>query len=387
MSLGNHEADLPVDVLKARLDELAQRGRIVVLNTNVNGLRRRSRELDVVRSSCGRIRVGLLGMLSDESGMFRDGTFRGMKITKVKESYDAMAGKVATTKSADCLVPLTHQSLNADVDFAKWMLNDRSTDGTKRKRLSAGVILGGHEHVKIHEHVHGSQGHGDTVQIVKSGQDSERAAVIDLLFNASNKTLETVNVHFEELDERYDPCPITNIIVSKHLLALEQLQDFVLFDTTAMLSEYFTNPTTGERIPLSSEYTRYEQTTVGGFFCTAIKSELGVDVCVINGAPIKASTRYSNGTMSYDDLRNELPFPLKMIIVEMTCKQLREAITYSRENIEKGKTATTLEDGRIERRGYLQTDFDWEKSESSSTGDQDDDKILTVALPRNLLKG
>jgi len=44
---------------------------------------------------------------------------------------------------------------------------------------------------------------------------------------------------------------------------------------------------TGIGVPLSSERTRYHQTTVGALFCHAAKAELGAEVGVVNGAPIK----------------------------------------------------------------------------------------------------
>ena len=100
--LGNHEADIPLAVLKERLDDLAKGKRIVVLNSNVRGLGRHSRELDIIRSSCGQIKVGLLGLLSDEDGMFRDGTFKGLQIDDVKKKYEEMLEKVHTTMAADC---------------------------------------------------------------------------------------------------------------------------------------------------------------------------------------------------------------------------------------------------------------------------------------------
>ena len=399
VSLGNHEADLPLNVIKDRLGELSQRGRITVLNSNVSGLGRHSNEMDVVKSSCGRIKVGLLGLLSDEHGMFRDGTFRGLAIENLQQKYEMMMEKVDMMgNNVDCLVPLTHQSLYADKELAKCMLQIQSRVEKQKtnKGLTGGVILGGHEHVKIHEFVsseseeHPNGSTGSEVQIVKSGQDSEHAAVIDLHFNASSRTLEKATVHFEELDESYQPCPIANAIVNRHLAALDQLEDLTVFDKNSIACSSFVDPKTNEELPLSSRLTRYEQTTVGGAFCTAVKSELGADVCIINGAPIKGSKLYTDGTMSYDDLRKELPFPLKIIVVEMTHKQLREAIEHSRTNVEKGKSAHMMEDGRIERRGYLQTDFDyWRKSSTVEDGNEyyDDDQILSVALPRNLIKG
>jgi len=379
-SLGNHEADLKLSVLKERLGELRRRGRIVVLNSNVSGMGRHSRELDIVSSSCGRINVGLLGLLSDEAGMFRDGTFRGLQISDVKKKYQMMMEKIRMMKIADCLVPLTHQSLSADTHLAKWMLELQTED-----QPSGGVILGGHEHIKIHELL--SQSNGGSVQIVKTGYNCERAAIVDLKFNSSTRILENTEVHFVELDEHFKPCQVVKSIVEKHLSALDHMQNFTVFDKKTMLSGHFVDPLTSENLPLSSKFARYEQTTVGAFFCTAIQLELGVDCCIINGAPIKASKVYANGTMSYDDLRNELPFPLKMIVVDMTRKELREAIEYSRSNVEKGKSSVVMEDGRTERRGYLQTDFDYWRHSSMVKDHSNDNQVLSVALPRNLLKG
>jgi len=391
--LGNHEADLPLEVVKERFNDLSRRGQITVLNSNVRGLGRHTREMDIVTSNCGRVRVGLVGLLSDECGMFRDGTFRGLTIENVKEKYEMMREKyVDMMGSVDCLVPLTHQSLSADVDLAEWMEELQSPRGTaegkQQQPARGGVILGGHEHVKIHSVE-------SKVQIVKTGQNCDRAAIVDLQFHPYTRSLENIHVHFEELDDelRHPPCPIVNSVVNKHLSALDELQDFTVFDKATMLSEYFVDPVTGEDLPFSSERTRYEQTTVGAFLCTAIQSELGTDHCIINGAPIKGDATYPNGTVSYDELRKELPFPLKMTVVEMTRKQLRDAIDYSRTNVEKGKSSAVLEgDGRIERRGYLQVDFGYWRSSASplrsdAESDFDDDQILSVAVPRNLLKG
>ena len=50
VSIGNHEADLQLTVIKDRLGELSQRGRVVVLNSNISGLGRYTRELDILSS-------------------------------------------------------------------------------------------------------------------------------------------------------------------------------------------------------------------------------------------------------------------------------------------------------------------------------------------------
>jgi 2',3'-cyclic-nucleotide 2'-phosphodiesterase (5'-nucleotidase family) len=384
-SLGNHEADPPLDVLRLRLNELTAKGNglegdggkaVILLNSNVKDLGIvQSKAYDVIASTCGRIKLGLIGLLSDEPNMFPKGTFRGLQIDKVKETYGRMLDDV----DADLVVPMTHQSLNADIELARSMM---------LQSKGMGVILGGHEHVKIHEHISPDDGcDKNVVEIIKTGQNSDRAAVVDLRFDPITHKLVDSNVHFEELDERHSPCPIVEKVVNTHLAVLDRMSNYIVFNTRTMLANYFHDKSSDKigRLPLSSEFTRYEQTTVGAFLCTAVKSELGVDACVINGAPIKGSKTYVDGTMSYEELRTELPFPLKIVVVEMTRRRLREAVEYSRTNVEKGKSSTPLEDGRVERRGYLQTDFDY--WDSCDDNDNDEDEIITVALPRNLLNG
>lgn len=377
--LGNHEADLPLKDVKLRLGELAQRKKVTVVNSNVNSLGRYSKEMDVVSSMCGRVKVGLVGFLSDESGMFRDGTFRGLQIDSIQSTYERMLQK-SDSVGVDSLVCLTHQSLGGDKKLAAYMLATQPN--------FQGVILGGHEHVQIHEKVSTSHSSKGCVQIIKSGVDAQQAAVVDLRFNSGSQVvLTSIEVRFQELSG-YAPCPVTKSIVDKHLQVLDDMQDFVLFDEVVMM-KYFKpvfKPVDDKTAALSSKLTRYEQTTVGALFATAIKEELGVDVSIINGAPLKGDRLYCGGKMTYSDLKNELPFPLKMSVVQMTRGQLRDAIEYSRTcPIEEGKSSVVLDDGRVERRGFLQLDFNFWRDYDAGIGD--DDETVSVALPRNLLKG
>jgi hypothetical protein len=56
--------------------------------------------------------------------------------------------------------------------------------------------------------------------------------------------------------------------------------------------------------------------------------------------------------------------------------------------VEEGKSARVLEDGRVERRGYLHTDFDyWRQCLGNNATEFKGDEVISVALPRNLLKG
>jgi 5'-nucleotidase len=391
-SLGNHEADVTLPVLRRRISELGKSA--LLLNGNVIGWlddmdgtfnaaasfgQRSTAEWDAVGSDDGRVRVGLTGLLSDETNMFRTPhKFRGLPIESVTKRYDQIRSRLMVSTDANVLVPMTHQSLSRDFELAQHML----------KRGLKGVILGGHEHERIYERINADDGSDNFVDIVKTGQDAERCSVVDFVFDDISKELREVHVNFEELaGSAYEDDREVLRIANKHLLRLNEMENSVVVDVGSQLSSYFTTEGKEDKTIvtplLSSERARFQQTTVGALFCQAIKTELETDACIINGAPIKACKSYPNGTMSHGQLKEELPFPLKMVVVAMTRGRLRESIQYSRTQIEEGKDTTVGNDQQPERRGYLQTDFDWQ-----DIGDKgrDDEKIL-VALPRNLMAG
>ena len=100
-SLGNHEADVTLPILRRRTTELGKSA--LLLNGNVVGWlddmggtfnaaasfnQRSTAEWDAVSSGDGRIRVGLTGLLSDETNMFRTPRkFRGLPIESVTLFY------------------------------------------------------------------------------------------------------------------------------------------------------------------------------------------------------------------------------------------------------------------------------------------------------------
>lgn len=363
--LGNHEGDVKLNVLAERVRELSRS--CVVINSNMcqgdpanpadnSWLVDTCPSHAVVSSQCGEIQLALLGLLSDEEGIFRDNTFKGIPISNVCETVSALSMELKD--SCHLVVPVTHQSATRDRELAETMHN------------SGGLIIGGHDHIVMNECHHG-------VHIVKSGQDAQQCAVVDLSFDDKTKKLEGVKVAFEPLGE-YEDCGAVLQIVEKQKSVIKSLENEVILDAGAMFPGRFDEQKGGSL--LSSLRTRHEQTSMGAVFCQAMKSELDADVAIINGASIKGDTSYPSGLLSYADLKKELPFPAKMIVVSMPAKVLKDAVEYSRSA--KVGSGTDVDD--IPRKGFLQTDFDfWE----TAGVDLADDMVLHVALPRNLLGG
>ena len=418
----------------------------------------------MIISMMKKMQIALLGLLSDESGVFRDNTFKSVPIQNVLETYTEMYNQLVTVpnqqqeqhqnnsnnynsidddcpKAVDLIVPITHESIVRDKELAQHMLSLH--DGP-------GLIIGGHEHNIYHEIVakshqqqqqqqqredddddddvdndtdiqrqrdeidkNISDGDDNAIHILKSGMEARNAYLTDLVFevpavaaadndsnndndndnnnnnnNNNNKTPRLVGIETELINlTDYEPSPFAQQLVDKYMSVVQALEDEIIVneDSIVSLPNDFT---------FSSKRSRFQQTTVGAFFCQMMKEELeDCDVAIVNGATIKGDITYENVQMSYAELKNELPFPTKMCLVEMTRRDLYKAIQYSRTAMEDG---IDLDAEEVPRRGYLQVDYDfdqrWMKESLADVifGDDDDDNnstILKVALPRNLLSG
>lgn len=380
VSFGNHEADIRLDQMYQRLKTLSKSTQIVNTNMRRNlpknaiWMQELTKSYSVIHSPCNRVKVALLGILSDEVGLFRDNTFKGIPIGNVIDSFRDAEEEIYSRGAADLVLPLTHASLLRDKELARAMLESPYQD--------KGVILGGHEHEPYDEVVHSGGELADTdhdsfIRIFKSGMDAQAAGLIDLTFDCDQPEdgpAKLVDIDYELVEMKaFEPSVVVQNIVDKHESVVKALENEVIIDieSTTMLPP---------GIILSSERTRFEQTTVGSIFCQMIKEERETDVAMINGATIKGGMTYFDGKMSYAQLKKELPFPTKLVVVPMPRFVLDQAIHYSRTAVEEG-TDPSLDE--VPRRGYLQLDWDYEQQ--GNLGFPDD--ILNVALPRNLLNG
>ena len=409
VSLGNHEADLKLSVLQHRLEQL-NKGSVVCLNSNVGPLPQRHRTdkcqadphwwtpaltppYSIIQTPCQRVNVALLGLLSDEPGVFRDGTFRGAPILDVCETVSKLYHDLVLEQGlVDFVLPLTHQSLQRDRELATYMLNELKT--------GSGLILGGHEHEPHNlivrrakeddSYSNNSHEQDSVVRILKSGCDASAVSLVDLTFDLGDEDEhdehdEDSNKEHERRRPRtrlaectseliemsnYEDSVVVGKIVDSHMAVVRNMEHETIVHADHVLPA---------GVPLSSKGTRFQQTTVGGVFCMAIKEALEVDVAIINGATIKGDMEYDGSTITYAELKKELPFPTKIVVVPMKRWELQEAIHYSRTQPRAPHT-----DEAFERRGYLQVDVEFDRM-GDHMGGQDDE--LMVALPRNLMKG
>jgi 2',3'-cyclic-nucleotide 2'-phosphodiesterase (5'-nucleotidase family) len=363
--------DLRLESLHERLDELSKSTQIINSNLrqhlpkDAEWMQSVTKPYSIISSPCNKVRVALLGLLSDEPGVFRDNTFKSIPIANVIDTYASMYKEIIVPKLADACIPLTHQSMHRDKELAESML---SLHGGK------GIIIGGHDHEPMDELV--GQDDDSSIRILKSGMDATTASLIDLSFEITDEEphiITSIEAKLEPISD-LEPSDVIQKIVDKHESIIRALEDEDIIDSDS-----------SNLLPagslLSSVRTRYKQTTVGSIFLQMIKEELEIDAAIMNGAPIKGGKTYPSGKMSYAELKKELPFPTKMVVVPMYRWELQDAIDYSRTATDQDIDAPNSDD--IPRRGYLQVDSDYDNL--GHIGFPDD--VLDVGLPRNLLDG
>lgn len=212
----------------------------------------------------GTVRVGLLGLLTSEAGIFRNDKFRGLAIDESLAAAERWAAVVREEHGAELVIALTHQSIAADTELALSGCVD--------------LILGGHEH----EVMEVRPGDG-RVPIVKAGSDAVSAAVVDVRFGESAPTPTAADgaASRTSTTRRRPDARAHEIDISIHEVGryaphsqLEQSVGESLRTLRALEVEPICAASDVAEIAaqeLSSKRTRFEQTTVGTLLATAIK--------------------------------------------------------------------------------------------------------------------
>lgn len=298
VSLGNHEDDIPPTELRARMSELAG----VWLNTNMPSFGGQTKPFDVVTVRRGEasVRVGLLGILMDEPSAYLGVPFEAATIIEPETMALAEAQRLRAEEGCAVVIPLTHQSIEADRALA-----------ARRQDVPFPVILGGHDHAVFQEKI-------DETWVIKAGAEAACAFVVDVTFPAEgDRSRPTTEVRLETV-AAYPEDAAVRALVDQHMEQVKQLHRATLRLIPA-----------GEA--LSSKGTRSRQTTMGTFLCDTLRDALVADVCIFNGGGIRGSKDYAE-RFTYGDLITEMPFDNEVVVATITGRALAAAIAYSRKN-------------------------------------------------------
>jgi 5'-nucleotidase len=159
---GNHETDVPSEAIPQRILQ----SNFVWLNTNMRELDERldidTNPHDVVIVTSGKFskKVGLLGLLTEDPGLYRSGSFGGATIEPVMETTEAYL-KNEVLKDLDLIISLTHQRIVEDRVFSNKFGGEVFP-----------IVIGGHDH-EVYDETHSDS------RIIKTEFDAINMAIID----------------------------------------------------------------------------------------------------------------------------------------------------------------------------------------------------------------
>lgn len=284
MVLGNHEFDFGQAVLKSRIEA----ARFPVLAANAGGV---PGVKPYAVLTAGGVRVGVIGVVTEQtpSQTHPDNT----KGIEFRSAARAVAGCLERLRGkADVFVVLSHLGYAADRRLAEQVRGIH-------------VIVGGHSHTKLDRPALV----GKTL-IVQAWEHGKALGVVDLTVEGgrlvgSEGRLEEISPGLSERD------PQLEALVRRYA----DIADVALNEPLCSLTE-----------DLVGERARERETSLGDLVADVVRRSSGADVALINGGGIRAGVR--KGPVRLKDLYAALPFENYVVVLELTGRQLLQALEH-----------------------------------------------------------
>jgi 5'-nucleotidase / UDP-sugar diphosphatase len=213
-------------------------------------------------------------------------------MTAVREQTKALRDA-----GADMIVAVTHTDFNRDLEIARSRLVD--------------VLLTGHDHdLRVV--------YDNRTVMVESGEEGEYVTAIDIyatIGEREGKRAVTWLPRFRIIDSAtVTPDPEALAIVRKYEADLSKELDVSLGTTAVDLDS-------------RSASVRSQETAIGNLISDAIRASTGADVGITNGGGIRGNKQYPAGaTITRRDILTELPFGNSTAMVEVTGKDIKDAL-------------------------------------------------------------
>lgn len=288
---GNHEFDFGEEVFRQRMSEA--RFPLLAANLREASGTRVPGFSDNKIIACDGVRIGLFGLTDDEAARKSSpGTLVLMpSIPAAREQAAALRAA-----GADVVVAVTHSTWQDDMRLAALGVID--------------VILSGHDHNLW-------VGYDGRTVIAETQADGMNIVAVDLSVTLSEGPARKAawRPSFRIIDtSQVTPDAGVAAAVDGYKVRLSQELDVIIGATATPLDT-------------RKASVRGEETAIGNFIADAFRAATGADVAIVNGGSIRGDREYAAGAkLSRRDIRKELPFADKVLMVEMTGQDLREAL-------------------------------------------------------------
>lgn len=209
-------------------------------------------------------------------------------------------------KKCDAIIAITHLSMDEDIALVKAV-----PDIT--------VVLGGHDHYP-QTHIEG--GPHDGTLIHKSGMNIQYLGVIDLTFRGQPGKNPPILKQWKMISTSLShPDPEMQLLIRNK----ESIDD------SQIIGKTLTN------IDSKAEHVRTRETTIGNFVCDSIRKILKTNFVILPGGTFRGNRilhpiQYIKESAIY----TELPFKNKMVVVEVSGKELLAIIEHGLSGLDDG---------------------------------------------------
>lgn len=359
--LGNHETDVPSDALAQRIAQ----SDFVWLNTNMRelddkiGCQTVPDDVIEIKHGSYMTKVALIGLLTEDPGLYRPGAFAGSEIEPVQKVTEQYL-KNAVPEDVNLVIPLTHQRMPDDCAFANQFTGDNFP-----------IVLGGHDHEPYDETHSGSR-------VIKTGMDAQNTAIVDIKWPIQNeKVADKPCIEVEIIPTKTYPAdPKVNACVEAHERILEELEKAKLFqpkDWVGNKEELFS--TRDNRIGFS---------TGSQALVSMLRMGMRSDCGIINAGSIRGGKVHGNW-FTWADLKAEIPFPTEMNAVWLPGKVLEATIAHSREGARNEPPVSS--GGYIQTCNQIKWNYDTWTIDSIGGKPFDPDKTYLTTLPIQFFAG
>lgn len=288
---GNHEFDFGEAVFRQRMSEL--KSRLLAANLRQADGQPVPGFTDQTIFTCGDVRIGVFGLTDDGSARRSN-----PETLKLSAAIPTAREQVTALRAAgaDIVVAVSHTGWQDDLRLAGLGGID--------------VVLTGHDHNLW-------VGYDGKTVIAEAQSDGLNLVAVDLAVatDTANGRKVSWRPSFRVLDtSTFAPeAGIAEMVSAYQGKLVKELSVPVGVTAVALDSRKAT--------------VRNMEAALGNFIADAFRAATGADLAIVNGGSIRGDTQYEAGrTLTRMDLRRELPFSDKVVVVEMSGADVREAL-------------------------------------------------------------
>lgn len=300
MTLGNHEFDWGIDVLKQRI---AQANFPYVCANVID--KRTGKPVDFAKPYVllqrNGVKIGVIGIATPETAYKTNPrVVSGYIFADPVKVVNTLVPEIKR-QGADVIVVLSH--------LASWMEGNDAIDGDAAMlALQAGgidAIVSGHSHKMVYGKVNG-------IPIVQAYYNGRAVGKIELTYNRSSHQVESSAVSVTTLP--YDGLTADNqvqLMLEKAQAEIAPVKNVKVGQTARALSHDRNEP---------------DETLLGQWVTDVMRQTAGADIAFQNGGGLR--TGLPQGTITMGNLYEVMPFDNTLYTVELTGQQVMEVLEY-----------------------------------------------------------